>query len=804
MTRNVGTACILLLGVVICSPVVGARRRAVRTPSPPLAISTVEPRSGSITGGTSLTIQGSGFSPNDLGVFFDDQPATSLTYVTASEVRAVTPPHANGYVPVRVVNQGRSASAEFLYTPPSLDSIAVGAITTVAGIGLYHAEGGSAKAAPVDLVGDILIDTGGTVFLSERDRYVVRTIASDGTFSRFAGRGLALSPSEAAAGDLGDGRSATSTAAPTMGMAIGPDGNVYLAVMFEHRIRRVDRQTGIITTVAGSGPISYNGAFTGDGGPATQARLDQPNQVVFDRGGNMYILDGVNYRIRSVTPAGIIRTVAGNGTRGFSGDGGPATLASFNIGPNGDTGALKIDGDGNLYLADSENRRIRRIDRLTGLITTIAGGGTRHDDAARATDLEISVNGIAVAGHGTTYYSDGARIRRIEADETVRTLFGEPAAGFSEDGVRAGRLSGPGRMELDTPRNRLLFGESGTSRVRSIDLATRTLSTVAGIGPAAFGENGPAVGAELDGMDGLALPIAVTPDDAVLIGGYRRLRRLERDGTLQTIAGGGLNPHGPPSPQRPALGTPIDTLAISVATNGDNYVTGPFEVGRISAPGTYERIAGGAYGYSGDNGPASAATFDNPAGIAVDGSGNLFVADTFNHCIRRIDGRTGIITTFAGKSPAHPPNVWIPNTSSGDGGRAVDAQLESPRSLATVANGNVYVIDLSGVRMIDGNGMIDTVFRSSPAQCNATLLASNRVGRLFVRCGNGQIMRIDGPNSVTVVGGTSGRHGFSGDGGPAAQSETRTINGMAIDLGGNVYLLDSGNSRVRAIRGIGK
>lgn len=794
--------CLVLLAWLLPNEAHG-RRRVVARLLPP-AIEAIEPGSGPIGGGTTVTIRGSGFSRDDLSVYFDDEPATSLTYVGVDELRATAPPHANGYVPVRVVNRGRSAWAEFLYTPPSLDSIAIGAITTVAGVGLYLAEGGSAIAAPFDVAGgDIAVQSDGSVLVIEGDRFVVRKIAPDGIVTRFAGRGFPLSPSEVAANDIGDGRLATDAAAGGRGITVGPDGSVYLATFLFHRIRRVDRHTGIISTVAGSGPITFEGAFSGDGGPAMQARLDQPNQVRFDRNGNMYILDAWNQRIRRVTTDGIINTIAGNGTRGFSGDGGPAILASFNS-PGGDSGTVKIDRTGDVLFTDVENRRIRKVAMGTGIITTIAGGGTRNEDGVLATDAGLQgVEGLAVAADGTIYFGEASRIRRIDLDGRVRTLFGELTPGFSEDGARNGRLAFIGRMEIDANRNRLLFLELHANRVRSIDLATGTLATVAGIGPATFGENGPAIAAELDLAGPPIGSLAVAADGGLLVGGlFGRLRKLQPDGTLRTIAGGGLGFAGPPPTERPALGVPIPTTGVAVATNGDIYVSGGFEVGRITPDGMYRRIAGGAYGYSGDGGPASAATFDNVGNIAIDPSGNLFIADTWNHCIRRIDAQSGIITTFAGISPPHPPNVRLPNPnpSSGDGGRAVDAQLSFPNFVAADAAGNVYVSDIRGVRMIDRNGIIDTVL----AGCTPGPLASDPIGRVFVRCGTGRIVRIEGKDKAIVVGGTSNRVGFSGDGGPASEAETRDIDGMAIDRDGNVYLMDWENRRVRAIRGIAR
>jgi sugar lactone lactonase YvrE len=777
-------ACVLILSCVFVAQA-GPRRRAVRVPALPLIVSSIEPDRGPIAGGSTVTIRGSGFLPSDLRVTFDGHPAASVTLVSGNELLAVTPPHANGYAPMRVVNRGLTASAQFLYVPPALDSISDGEITTVAGIGLYLGEGAPAKSVPFDVAGfDLAVDSDGSVVVLEPDRLVVRKIAPDGTCSRLAGTGLPLTPQQAAAEEIGDGGPATETTVDGRGITIGPDGALYLATLFHHRIRRIDRTTGVITTVAGSGPITYQGAFAGDGGPATAARLDQPNQVAFDRRGNMFILDAFNYRIRRVSPDGIITTIAGNGTRGFSGDGGPATLASFDIGPNGDGGTLRTDADGNLFLADAHNRRIRRIDAATGVITTVLGGGTQTDEGAMATETAIRgpVNGIAISADGSIYFGDGSRIRHVGLDGRVTTVFGELTPGFSEDGVRSGRLSLVEKMEIDAVRNRLLFGERSVNRIRSIDLATGTLSTIAGIGPAALGENGPAIAAELGTAGGDEVPFALNSRDELLIGTYGRFRRLDRDGTLLTLGGFG-------------------TRGVAAAPNGDIYVTGPYDVGRISPDGTYTRLAGNDYGYSGDGGPASAANLDNPAGIVIDAAGNLFVADKYNHCIRRIDAQSGIITTFAGRAPAHLPNVQIENPSTGDGGPAVDAQLRAPIHLALDGTGNLYVSDVGGVRMIGRDGIIDTVVAN---RCQGAPLTSDSSGRVYVYCFGGAILRIDGKNSTTTIATISPEFGFTGDGGPATAAKTRTIQALAIDRSGNVYLWDFDNRRVRAIRGIAR
>lgn len=765
----------------------------------PLTITAVDPAKGPISGGLHVTIRGTAFAPAGLQVFVDDQPAP-VTYIAPTELRVVMPAHDNGFAELRVSHHGRSAAAEFLYEPPRLDEIAIGSVTTIAGIGRYAAKGGAARSAPFDPT-DIAIDADGSVIVVERDRSVVRIVSPQGTTAVLAGRGFPPTPSESAAGMIGDGGPATAAAVGGQGIALGPDGHVYLATLFQHRIRKVDRGTGVITTVAGSGPLSFFGAFAGDGGPATAARLDQPNQVAFDGSGNLYILDAFNYRIRKVSRDGVIDTVAGSGVRGFAGDGGPATLAAIDIGPNGDTGVLKVSPDGTIFLGDTDNRRIRKIDPVTGLITTILGGGTRTEDGAPATQLQTAVWGIALAPDGI-YFSDQTRIRKIRSDGTVSTLFGGPVPGFSPDGASAGPLAGTGPLALDLPRNRLVFTERSTNRVRAIDLGTGILSTIAGIGPATFGENGPAIAAELDAIDGDARPLGITANDELLIGGYRRLRLLESSGVLRTIAGGGIVPSGPPPTPRPALGIPLDVRGIAVAETRDVYVTDAFSVGRISPDGTYRRIAGGRYGYAGDNGPAAAAALDNPAGIAVDRQGNLFIADAWNHCIRRIDAATGVITTFAGKSPPHLPNVLIQNPSSGDGGLAVDAQASFPTSVAIDAAGNVYFAEPAAIRRVDAAGRIETAVPRT--RCSPRVVAADAAGRIYAYCFNGEIVRIDGPDQISTIARTSGRFGFAGDGGDASNAETRDVSGLAIDRQGNVYLHDAGNRRVRVIRGVAR
>ena len=336
-----------------------------------------------------------------------------------------------------------------------------------------------------------------------------------------------------------------------------------------------------ITAVAGTGEKG----FAGDGGPATRAKLDQPFDVAFDLDGNLYLSDTFNHRIRRVdAKSGVITTVAGNGKKGFGGDGGKATDAMLNE-PYG----VELDADGTLYIVDRLNYCVRRVDAKSGAIETVAGTGGKSgfagDGGPATAALFVEPNGICLDGKGKMYVAD--------------------VAGH---------------------------------RVRVVDLKTGKIDTLLGKGKGATaGDGGPLKDATTFGPRA----VAMHPDDSLIL--------VERNGHC---------------------------LRRIDVTNG-----------------TIERFAGtGKRGYTGDGGRALAATFDGPKEIDIDKDGNVYVVDTENEAIRRIDAKTGIVTTVAGKGRTKTPGL-------GDGGPATAATLGRPHGVAVGPDGALYIGDTNSHRI---------------------------------------------------------------------------------------------------------
>ncbi|MFH1725517.1 MAG: Ig-like domain-containing protein [Elusimicrobiota bacterium] len=344
-------------------------------------------------------------------------------------------------------------------------------IQSVAGNGSqgYSGDGGPATGAALRFPNDVAIDADGNVYIADANNHRVRKVDAGGTITTYAGTG--------SAGYSGDGGPATSARlASPVALALDAAGDLYIAEVGNKRIRKVVAQTGFITTVAGNGATG----FSGDGEPAASASFNGPSGLAFDAAGNLYIGDLNNHRVRRVTPAGIIDTFAGSGpdgigAGGFGGDGGPATAARLNQ-PLG----VAFDAAGNLYIADATNRRIRRVDP-GGTIMTVAGDGTTgfSGDGGPATDASLNIpSHVAVDGAGNVFIADMAnnRIRVLAPDGTISTVVGDGTTAFSGDGGPAGSasLSNPHGIAFDAAGD-LYIADYSHQRIRKVDAPLGTV-----------------------------------------------------------------------------------------------------------------------------------------------------------------------------------------------------------------------------------------------------------------------------------------------------------------------------------------
>ncbi len=304
-----------------------------------------------------------------------------------------------------------------------------------------------------------------------------------------------------AGGGTGDGNLATNAffGRPTR-IVLDAAGNIYVSDEFTHRVRRVDASTGIISTAAGTGVSG----FSGDGGPATDAKFANAEGVFVDSGGNLFIVDRNNRRVRKVTPGGTVSTVAGNGNFDSAGDGGPATSASLN-----NPVAVTGNASGDLFIVERFGRRIRKVDSA-GTITTVAGNGSQgsggQGDGGAATDAALnSPTDVVVDGSGNLFIADFSdnRVRKVDASGTITTFAGTGSSGSSGDGGPAtdAALSSLVALFLDGSGNLFI---TGGSKVRKVD-ASGIITTVAGGGSSSptMGDGGPATDATLSFVEGI-------------------------------------------------------------------------------------------------------------------------------------------------------------------------------------------------------------------------------------------------------------------------------------------------------------
>ena len=755
---------------------------------------------------------------------------------------------------------------------------ATGTVNIIAGTGEdgYSGDGGPAIQAQLNQPEGLAVDSRRNLYVADFFNHRVRKVdPATGTISTIAGTG-----EQGYGGD--GGPAAEAMLSLPADVAVDADGSVYIAE--GSRVRKVDAATGTISTIAGMEEHDCSG----DGGPATEVGLCSPDGLAVDADGNVYISDG-NFLRKVDAFTGIIQTVAGRdyvgspAGEGNVGDGGPATEAQL-----GDPFRVAVDGSGNVYIADGRNHRIRRVDAFTGIIDTIAGTGEQRccQGGVPATEIEVSYpNGIAVDAFGNVYFTEtwgayisyvsgrseqdqvrvlkplsGVTLRTPDATVDVSGYFpGFDAVGYEvdssdgivetvrvmgshvtisalnagggvitvtavgSDGTRATRtipvtvdaavlaytistltgnsyvwdgeratrawLESPGAVATDAIGN-LYIVDRGHHRIRKVDAFTGRIRTVAGTGEAGYGgDGGPATEAMLSFPDDVAVDAA---GNVYVVDGNHRIRKVDAAmGTISTIAGTGERGYG--GDGGPAAEAML-SLPRGLAADGPGnlYIADTFNdrIRKVDAfTGIISTIAGGEWGYSGDGGPATEAMLKSPAGVAVDGAGNLYIADYLNARVRKVDAATGVIATIAGTGR---------RGNSGDGGPATEAQLV-PRNVAVDGAGNLYITSGNRIRKVDPAGSISTI----PHEVNPSSLrglAVNRKGDVYFTQSFTNLVRKFDPaagTTLTVAGGGYVDHFL------AHLGKLSNPLSVAVDSFGNVYVADTQNQRIRRVSGFG-
>lgn len=594
-----------------------------------------------------------------------------------------------------------------------------------------------------------------------------------------------------AGGYIGDGKPATSAslASPT-GIARDAHGNIYISDTYNCRIRVIN-SAGVINTYAGTGICGYSG----DGGPAKSAKISDAFGIALDSKGNLLFTDGA--RIRRVTPAGIISTVAGTGTQGYSGDGGPATKATLDY-PEG----VFADAKGNLYIADSGNYVIRKVDPK-GIIHTVAGNHTAGfgGDGGPATSANLSFMFSVVADDlGNFYIADNgnARVRIVNSAGIINTFAGNGSYGNTGSGGPATSAAISGCLGLLYGGGKLYIGNV---LVWTVDLKTQIINITAGNGLDGFnGDGNTALATSLSSVTAMALNNAgglLLVDEA-----NGRIRLIDSAQIVSTVAGGYIADGGKATAAYLNFSSTLGHIAFDPA--GNLYIAdiGNCRIRKVTPAGDISTFAGtGICSYSGDGGPATSATVFLPEAVAADANGNVYIADTGNSVIRKVD-KTGTITTFltiltasngftvAARSTALAVD-GSGNLYASDGTFAI--WKITPSASTTVVAGVLYNLGYNG----------DGIPATQAWLFLPTGVSVDREGNLYI-CDwlNERIRKVDTAGIISTVAGT-GAEGYNGDGGPATSATLTLPTDVAVDAKGNFYIADWDNLRVRVVNSSG-
>ncbi len=728
-------------------------------------------------------------------------------------------------------------------------------VSTLAGDGTAGFLNATGTAAKFNRPYGVAVDASGNVYIADLFNHQIRKISPTGIVTTLAGSTVGFANGTGATAQFNDPR----------GIAIDGSGNVYVADNQNHRIRKIT-PAGVVTTLAGSSQ-----GYTDDIG--TAAQFHSPTEVAVDKSGNVYVADNGNHRIRKITAAGVVTTLAGSGVAGFAE--GTGIAAQFNQ-PFG----ITVDGAGNVYVADRLNHRIRKI-TSAGVVTTLAGSTLGFADGTGTAAQFSSPFGLDIDSFGNIYVADfnNKRIRKVSPAGVVTTVAGTGSSGLVNGVGSIAQFNFPAGVSVDASNNvyvadysnnsvrkieqkQVLTGTPTSTDVgnhnvvleandgnggtvqQSFTISVNTKPTVSSSTATAIKATKATLNGNVSSGGGTAITergfvYALSSDDStptvaevngttvikVVVSGTtgafnKAITGLTVSGTY-SFAAYAINSVGT-TESSVATFTTINTpptftsSAITAVDEGDTYIytittndvdadnltitapTKPSWLNLTTAPGGDVTTVAGTGSAGSTDGNGSAASFYSPTGVAVDGSGNVYVADAFNHRIRKI-APNGDVTTIAGSG--------IIGSMDGNG---TSASFNSPWGIAVDDSGNVYVADTGNhsIRKITPNGDV-TTFAGSGSLGNTdgngtsasfkspTGLAIDGSGNFYVvDAFNHNIRKITPNGDVTTIAG-SGSPGNTDGNGTAANFSSPW--GIAVDGSGNVYVADTGNNNIRKI-----
>ncbi len=529
-------------------------------------------------------------------------------------------------------------------------------------------------------------------------------------------------------------------------------------------------------------------------GDGSIANFYTPYAVAVDAAGNVFVADYNNHRIRKIDTTGNVTTIAGNGIAGMAN--GPAHTASFNA-PTG----IAVDAFGNVFVADYNNHRIRKID-TTGNVTTYAGTGTLgyvNGDALTTARLR-NPHGLATDTQGNLYIAEygNSVIRKVDTLGNVTTFAGTNTAGFLDGPAATAQFNYP-RGLVVASNGDVYVADTNNHRIRKID-TTGNVTTIAGIGTAG---NTNGIGSSARFYYPYDLAVTSAGYLYVADNNYNSIRRVHLNGTTYDVilyAGGSsstgdfIDANGTAARFNTPTGIKSDSSGFLYIADSENH-----RIRKIDLQAKVTTYAGRGFFRGFTNGSSTLARFNNPQGMAYDSSGNLYIADTGNHVIRRVDAITGNVSTFVGTGTA----------GFFDGPR-LQARLNSPTALVFDASGNLFIADSSNyrIRKLDTNGDVTTFAGGTSSgvtdgsltnarfSSSVTHLLFDNVGNLYVcDSSNHRIRMITPAGVVSTLAGTTG--GFlDGIGTGARLYYPRAL---AIGPNGNLYVADQYNDRIRMV-----